>query len=62
MSKIIRCTTCKGNKQVMGMGGLQHKCKVCSGIGYQEVVDEKDEDDFLSDKPKRGRKSKIEAA
>lgn len=48
MNKIKRCGTCRGQKIVMGMGGLDHKCHDCKGIGYNEV-DESDVDKMLSD-------------
>ncbi len=43
-----RCGRCKGVKSVIGMGGMQHKCHVCSGIGHVNVVDEADEQRFLA--------------
>lgn len=50
MSKTKRCDRCRGSKIVMGLGGMQHKCKVCSGLGYALKVDEEDEKEFLETK------------
>lgn len=47
---VKRCDTCRGSKIVMGLGGLEHKCKPCAGLGYAMKVDEKDEQDFLNAK------------
>lgn len=44
---IKRCFTCKGSKVVVGLGGLEKKCNECSGIGYKEIADNKEVDDFL---------------
>jgi len=29
-----RCDGCKGKKDIVGLGMLKDKCKVCNGIGY----------------------------
>lgn len=31
---LLRCTSCRGSKNIMGMGMTLQKCKVCDGIGY----------------------------
>ena len=46
---IKRCPTCRGQKIVMGMGGLEHKCKPCAGIGHVERIDDADTDKLLAD-------------
>jgi hypothetical protein len=63
---IKRCFTCKGSKVVVGLGGLEKKCSECSGIGYKEIADSKEVDDFLNQEPaetveikKPGRKKKV---
>lgn len=33
MSTIKRCKTCLGQKTVMGLGMIEHKCKTCAGTG-----------------------------
>lgn len=48
MGKIKRCTKCRGSKIVMGLGGLERKCVACKGVGFESIVDEKDEDQFLN--------------
>lgn len=57
MSKVKKCPNCKGSKIVMGLGGMEKKCKPCSGIGYVNKVDEKDEEAFLARKKPVKKKS-----
>lgn len=33
----MRCTVCRGSKEVLGMGATIVKCKACDGVG--SVVD-----------------------
>ncbi len=47
--KIKRCKVCNGHKTVMGLGGIEHKCKPCLGVGYVDTVDDDDTDKMLSD-------------
>lgn len=47
-----RCNKCKGSKSVLEIGGLHKNCKECNGIGYKEVIEEKDVDDFLDQNTK----------
>lgn len=47
-----RCTTCRGVKSVIGLGGLMRKCFDCDGIGYKEEATVNDVDDFLADNKK----------
>lgn len=64
-----RCSRCRGTKSVITLGGLHKNCKVCNGIGYEEIADDKDVDNFLSEKKvenivkverkKPGRKKKV---
>ena len=50
MKTVERCKNCKGQKQLIGMGGMPKKCHYCSGIGYVDKIAEKDVDDYLSAK------------
>lgn len=35
-----RCEICNGRRELLGMGGMIHKCKSCSGTGWvQEAID-----------------------
>ncbi len=47
---IKRCATCKGHKVVVGLGGMEKKCKACNGIGFAPKVVEKEVDEFLAKK------------
>lgn len=64
MSKVKKCSTCKGSKIVMGLGGMEKKCKPCGGVGYVSKIDEKDEEKFLASKspPKKKAVAKSKAA
>jgi hypothetical protein len=56
-----RCSTCKGQKTVLGLGNIRKTCAVCKGVGYVKPVDNVQE--RLNDKlaivqKTRGRKKK----
>lgn len=36
-------------KDIMGLGGIRHKCKHCKAIGYVDKVTEDDVDKMLAD-------------
>ena len=33
-----RCEACKGRRELLGMGGMVHKCKACDGSGWVSDV------------------------
>lgn len=35
----VRCDSCRGRKQVMGVGGMLKDCKACSGVGQLKLKD-----------------------
>ncbi len=37
----FRCQTCNGTKQVMGLGMMLSKCKICDGTGFELAKDDK---------------------
>lgn len=36
MSDLERCDICQGKKKIMGIGGMEKKCKYCDGVGWIE--------------------------
>ena len=34
----VRCSGCRGQKEVNSMGGMKKTCPVCDGIGYTEIA------------------------
>ena len=34
----VRCSGCRGQKEINSMGGMRKSCPVCNGIGYTEVA------------------------
>lgn len=34
MSDLIRCTGCKGQKKITGLGLIERNCPDCEGIGH----------------------------
>lgn len=51
MAKVARCQRCKGTKIVMILGGMEDKCKECSGTGRAIKIEDLDEDQFLQSIP-----------
>lgn len=46
--ELMKCPSCKGKKQVMGLGLNYKDCSDCKGVGYKEKVE--DEISFLESK------------
>ncbi len=44
---IKKCPVCRGQKKVLGLGALEKDCKECGAVGYKDVVEDKDTDQFL---------------
>lgn len=37
-TKLVKCESCKGKKELVGLGFTVKRCPTCKGIGYQEEV------------------------
>ena len=60
MSDIVRCESCCGRKNIMGLGGMMQKCEVCHGVGHVLLKKEaKKEVDGKLDKRSKAYKESI---
>lgn len=62
MRDVNICTSCKGTKRLLGLGGIHRQCPNCNGIGWIEnnTTHGGDVNDIQPiSKLKRGRKPKI---
>ena len=44
MTNMVRCGTCRGLKEVAGIGGIPRECWTCKGIGKVEKLEIKVKD------------------
>lgn len=55
-----KCETCRGRKEIMGIGGMKKKCHVCSGVGYVSINEKEEEKEVVVEKRAYKRKKKVD--
>ncbi len=53
-----RCEVCKGRRELLGMGGMVHKCKSCSGTGWVIVAEPVADEPIIDKRSKEYRQLK----
>jgi hypothetical protein len=59
---LVRCTLCRGNKKINGMGYMEQECPRCEGDGFMSVQEAVVKADDVPVKRKRRTKEEIEAS
>lgn len=58
MSELARCSTCKCQKKILGLGLIERNCDDCDGIGWVKNKVETIELESIVEPVKRKRKAK----
>ena len=56
-----RCDGCKGKKDIVGLGMLKDKCKVCNGIGYVVQSESMSKNVKYKESNKNGERTRAQA-
>jgi phage FluMu protein Com len=59
---LVRCTLCRGNKKVNGMGYIEQECPRCEGDGFVSLEEAVTKAEEAPIKRKRRTKEEIEAS